>query len=111
MLLQVERVVLNALGKNTALAADICASRESLAIVFRTSRSHHGEQEQCPPMCTERKNLRTRTRLGVGLKAWPVLRIRCSGGLAETILSHHEEQKHTELGDPQIAQISADSDL
>ena len=27
----------------------------------------------------------------VGLKAWPVLRIRCSGGLAETILSHHEE--------------------
>ena len=39
MLLQVERVVLNALGKNTALAADICASRESLAIVFRTSRS------------------------------------------------------------------------
>jgi len=29
----------------------------------------------------------------VGLKAWPLLRIRCSGGLAETILSHHEEHK------------------
>ena len=63
MLLQVERVVLNALGKNTALAADIYASRESLAIVFRTSRSTMPNKEQCPPMCTERKNLRTRTRL------------------------------------------------
>jgi hypothetical protein len=65
MLLQVERVVLNALGKNTALAADICASRESLAIVFRTSRSTMANKEQCPPMCTERKNL----RLGVAVLA------------------------------------------
>jgi hypothetical protein len=55
MLLQVERVVLNALGKNTALAADICASRESLAILFTTSRSTMANKEQCPPMCTERK--------------------------------------------------------
>ncbi len=81
MLLQVERVVLNALGKNTALAADICASRESLAIVFRTSRSTMAaivfrtsrstmaNKEQCPPMCTERKNLRTRTRLGAAVLA------------------------------------------
>ena len=29
----------------------------------------------------------------VGLKAGPVLRIRCGGGLAETILSHHEEHE------------------
>ena len=50
MLLQVERVVLNALGKNTALAADIYASRESLAIVFRTSRSTMANKEQCLPM-------------------------------------------------------------
>jgi len=69
MLLQVERVVLRALGKNTALAADICASRESLAIVFRTSRSTMANKEQCPPMCTERKNLRRRTRLGAAVLA------------------------------------------
>jgi hypothetical protein len=69
MLLHVERVVLNALGKNTALAADICASRESLVIVFRTSRSTMANKEQCPPMCTERKNLRTRTRLGAAVLA------------------------------------------
>jgi len=29
----------------------------------------------------------------VGLKAGPVLRIRCGGGLAETVLSHHEEHE------------------
>jgi hypothetical protein len=46
MLLQVERVVLNALGKNTSLATDICASRESLAIVFRRSRSTMAHKEQ-----------------------------------------------------------------
>jgi len=55
MLLQVERVVLNALGKNTALAADICASRESLAIVFRTSRSTVANKEQCSPMHGKKK--------------------------------------------------------
>ena len=55
MLLQVERVVLNALGKNTALAADICASRESLAIVFRTSRSTMANKEQCSPKHGKKK--------------------------------------------------------
>ena len=68
MLLQVERVVLNALGKNTALAADICASRESLAIVFRTSRSTMANKEQCSPK-HGKKNSRTRTRVGVAVLA------------------------------------------
>jgi hypothetical protein len=42
------------------------------------------------------------TRLGsargsrTGLKAWPLLRMRCSGALAETILSNHRNTEITE---------------
>jgi len=38
-----------------------------------------------------------------GLKAWPLLRIRCSGVLAETIsYSSRKSTKHTQIRDPQI---------
>ena len=38
-----------------------------------------------------------------GLKAWPLLRIRCSGVLAETIsCSSRKSTKHTQIRDPQI---------
>ena len=38
-----------------------------------------------------------------GLKAWPLLRIRCSGVLAETIsYSSKKSTKHTQIRDPQI---------
>jgi hypothetical protein len=45
MLLQVERVVLNALAKMRLWPPDIRAYRESLAIVFRRSRSTAANKE------------------------------------------------------------------